>query len=223
MKVARYCVPLARHHIIWPPDWSLLVRSELKTKMEGEVHEDDDVILIVKVRFPPPACTFVDLFADTGSDACRRRNWNLITPNMQEGILGSNWSRVGASSSPTLTGIPSPETYSEAKNIRSRRLHANALSEKRVTWMAWMQHPWEHPCLWCRARVSLCKRGAWARARACGHRSVGARLHPADALLFNSALDLFVLGEELWNLIFNNRFPPNFSKTKAVLKLFYVH
>lgn len=165
----------------------------------------------------------MDLFADAGSDACRRRNWNLITPNIQEGILDSYWSRRGVSSSPTLTGIPSPETYSEAKNIRSRRLHVNALSEKRVTWTAKTQHPWEYPCLWCRARVSLWERGAWARARAYGHRSVGTQLHPADTLLFNSALDLFVLGEELWNLIFNNRFPPNFLKSKAILKLFYVH
>lgn len=89
--------------------------------MDGEVHEDDDVILIVKVRFPPPGCTFVDLFADAGSDAGRRRNSNLITPNMQEDILGSNWSRRGPSSSPTLTGIPSPETYSEAKNIMQQK------------------------------------------------------------------------------------------------------
>lgn len=102
MKVACYCVSLARHHIIWPPDRRFLVRSELTTKMEGEVHEDDDVILIVKVRFPPPGCTFVDLFADVGSDVRRRRNWNLITPNMQEGLLGSNWSRRGGLLHPPL-------------------------------------------------------------------------------------------------------------------------
>lgn len=93
MKVACYCVPLARHHIIRPTGRRLLVRSERKTKTKGEVHEDDHVTLIVKVQFSPPACTFVGPFA--GSDACRRRNWNLITPNMQEGILGSNWSGRG--------------------------------------------------------------------------------------------------------------------------------